>query len=107
MAQVIPDRWLSAESEAFDKLFGLTSRCFETVERLTALNLQAIRFGLAETQEVLARTAAADNLPEVLALPVLLAPAGAAQALSYGRQFFEMVSDLQRGFAPRQPAGQS
>lgn len=40
MARVIPDRWLSAESVAFDKLFGLTSRCFETVERLTALNLQ-------------------------------------------------------------------
>jgi phasin family protein len=104
MAQVISDRWLSAKSEAFDKLFGLTSRCFETVERLTALNLQAIRFGQAETQEALARTCAAVNLPEVLALPVLLAPVGAAQALLYSRQFFEIVSHLQRGFAPGQAA---
>ncbi|MBB5462407.1 TIGR01841 family phasin [Paraburkholderia sp. Cpub6] len=104
MTQLIPDRWLSAESEGFEKLFGITSQCFEAFERLTALNLQAIRFGLAENQEALARTSAAHNLPEFLSLPVLLAPVGAAQALSYSRQFFEIMSNLQCGVAPRQPA---
>lgn len=104
MAQLIPDRWLSAESEAFGTLFGVTGRCFEAFERLTALNLLAMRFGLAETHETFARMCAAADLPEVLALPALLAPVGAAQALSYNRQLFEVMSDLQRGFAPRQPA---
>jgi hypothetical protein len=39
----------------------------------------------------------------MLCLPTLLAPAGFAQALSYNRQFFEIVSDLQRECAPKQP----
>lgn len=69
---------------------------------MTVLNLQVIRIGLAETQEAIARTNAADNPPELLALPLLLVPEGAAQALSYGRQFFETMSGLARGSAPLQ-----
>jgi phasin family protein len=105
MTQFIPTQWLSMESNGFDKLFGITTGCFDAFERLTALNLQAIRFGIAETQEALARTCVADNLPEVLCLPTLLAPAGFAQALSYSRQFFEIVSDPQRDPASPQPVG--
>jgi phasin family protein len=100
MAQIIPGQWLNMESAGFDNLFGVTTRSFEAFERLTALNLEAIRFGLAETQEAMARTCAADNLPEMLCLPTLLAPVGVAQALSYSRQFFEILSDLQRDAAP-------
>lgn len=100
MAQIIPGQWLNVESAGFDNLFGATTRGFEVFERLTALNLEAIRFGLAETQEAMARTCAADNLPELLCLPTLLAPVGVAQALSYSRQFFEILSDLQRDAVP-------
>jgi phasin family protein len=105
MAQIIPEQWLDIESNGFDRLFDSTGRCCDAFEQLTSLNLQAIRFGLAETQEALARTGAANNLPEVLCLPTLLAPAGFAQALSYGRQFFEILSALQRDSAPQQPVG--
>jgi phasin family protein len=100
MTQFIPQQWLSMESNGFDQLFGLTSRYCNAFERLSALNLQAVRFGIAETQEGIARTCAADNLPEVLCLPTLLAPVAVAQALSYSRQFFEIISDLQRDCAP-------
>ncbi|WP_454825683.1 phasin family protein [Paraburkholderia xenovorans] len=99
MAQIISGQWFNAESAGFGQLCGITTRSMEAFERLTALNLQAIRFGIAETQEVVARACAAGNLPEILCLPTLLAPAGAAQALSYSRQFFEILSDLQPDFA--------
>ena len=105
MAQVIPGQWLSMESNGFDKLFGITTGYFDAFERLTALNLQAIRFGLAETQEALARTCVADNLPEVLCVPTLLAPARFVQTLSYSRQFLAIVSNLQRDSAPPQRVG--
>jgi phasin family protein len=103
MTQLIPEQWLSMESSGFDKLFAITTRCCDAFERLIALNLQAIRFGLAETQEAIARTCVANNLPEMLCLPTLLAPVGFAQTQSYGRQFFEIMSDLQRDSAPPQP----
>ena len=105
MAQIIPEQWLSMESNGFEQLFGITSRCSNAFERLTALNLQAFRFGLAETQEALARTCVANNLPDVLCLPTLLAPVGFAQALSYSRQIFEIMSARQLGSAPQQPIG--
>ncbi|WP_238535759.1 TIGR01841 family phasin [Paraburkholderia phytofirmans] len=104
MAQIIPEQWLGMERSGFDQMFDITSRCCDAFEKLTALNLQAIRFGLAKTQEGLARTCVADNLPEMLCLPTLLAPAGFAQALSYSRQFFEIMSGLQRHSVPPQPA---
>ncbi|MFM0055307.1 TIGR01841 family phasin [Paraburkholderia phytofirmans] len=100
MAQLIPKQWLGMEINSFDQLFGITSRCCYAFERLTALNLQAVRFGLAESQEALARTCAADNLPEILSLPTLLAPAAFAQALSYSRQFFQIMSSLDRDSTP-------
>jgi phasin family protein len=103
MTQLIPEQWLSMESGGFDKLFGITTGCCDAFERLTALNLQAIRFGLAETQEAIARTCVANNLPEMLSLPILLAPVGFAQTQSYCRQFFEIMSDLQQDSAPQQP----
>ncbi|KAA1003502.1 phasin family protein [Paraburkholderia panacisoli] len=104
-AQIIPEQWLDMESNGFDRLFDITSRCCDASERLTALNLQAFRFGLAETQEARARTCVANNLPEMLCLPTLLAPVGFAQALSCRRQCFEIMSALQRDAAPQQPVG--
>lgn len=101
MTELIPTQWLKMESNDFDKLFDVTTCCFDVFERLAALNLQAFRFGLAEIQETFARTAVANNLPELLCLPTLLAPAVFAQALSYNRQFFNILSDLQREFAQR------
>jgi phasin family protein len=107
MAQPIPAQWFSMESNGFDRLFGITNRCCDVFERLTALNLKAIQVGLAETQEVLAQTDVASNLPEMLCLPTLLAPVRLAQALSYSRQFFEIVSDLQGDLSSQQMAGRA
>ncbi|ANB77857.1 phasin (plasmid) [Paraburkholderia phytofirmans OLGA172] len=103
MTQLIPEQWLSMESSGFDKLFAITTRSCDAFERLTALNLQAIRFGLAETQEALARTCVANNLPEMLCLPTLLTPVEFAQTQSYCRQFFEIMCDLQRDSASQRP----
>lgn len=103
MTQLVPEQWLSMESSGFDKLFAITTQWCDAFERLAALNLQAIRFGFAETQEAIARTCVANNLPEMLSLPTLLAPVGFAQTQSYCRQFFEIMSGPQRDSAPQQP----
>jgi phasin family protein len=89
-----PEQWLSAESSGFEYFLGFTSQYFETLECLTALNLQAVRFSLAETQEIMVHTIAADNLPEILSLPALLVPTSAAQVLSYSRQFVDLASAM-------------
>jgi phasin family protein len=96
MSQLIPEQWLSAQAESFAKLFGITSLCCDALERLTALNLEAMRSGLAETQEAMSRVGAARSLPEVLSLPSLFAPVGLAQALSYSRQYCQILSELQQ-----------
>jgi phasin family protein len=104
MAHLIPEQWLSAETSGFEHFLGFTSQYFETLERLTALNLQAVRVGLAESQEHMARTLAAGNLPEMLSLPALLAPASAAHVLSYSRQFFEIMSAMRHHATSRHAA---
>ena len=104
MAHFIPEQWLSAETSGFEYFFDFTSQWFGILERLTALNLQAVRVGLAESQEHMARTLAADNLPEMLSLPALLAPATAAHILSYSRHFFEIMSDMQHPATSRHAA---
>ncbi len=98
MTNLVPRQWLTAETVGFDRLFALTIKSIEAFERLVALNLQAARFGLAESQEILTRTLAAENLPELLSLPALLSPVGGAQALSYSRQFYEIISDMRREY---------
>ncbi|MFM0720067.1 TIGR01841 family phasin [Paraburkholderia strydomiana] len=103
MAQNFSGQWPGTVGDGFNTLVGVTTRYFDAFERLSALNLQAIRFGLAESQETLAHLCAAKSLPEMLSLPTLLAPAEFAQTLSYNRQFFEIVSDLQRGCALQAP----
>jgi phasin family protein len=107
IAHFISEQWLNAETSAFEHFFDVTSQWIGTLERLTALSLQAVQFSLAESQEIMARTLAADNLPEVLSLPTLLAPASAAQVLSYSRQFSDHVSAMQRHATrrPRQSGG--
>src|SRR6266702_4510878 len=98
MTNLVPRQWLTAETVGFDRLFALSIKSIEAFERLVALNLQAARFGLAESQEILTRTLAAENLPELLSLPALLSPVGGAQALSYSRQFYEIISDMRREY---------
>lgn len=103
MAHLVPEQWLSAEAHSFERFFNLTSQYLENLERLTALNVQALRFCLAESQEILARALAAENLPEMLLLPTLAAPVCAAQFQSYGRQFFGLATALQRHNTTRYP----
>ncbi|MDR6207915.1 TIGR01841 family phasin [Paraburkholderia graminis] len=102
MTQLIPEQWLSAQAESFGRLFGITRSGCDAFERLTALNLEAMRFGVAETQQAMSRMGAAHSLPEVLSLPTLLAPVGLAQALSYSRQYCKILSELQQDVVPPQ-----
>jgi len=97
MSTLIPHPLAAEQDERINTLFSAVNRSLEALEKLTALNVQAIRFGLAENQEFLGKALAANNVQELLALPALMAPAVAGQVLLYGKQLSEIVAAMQPG----------
>lgn len=97
MSTPIPHPLAAEQDERINTLFSVVNRSLAAFEKLTALNVQAIRFGLAENQELLGKALAANNVQELLALPALMAPAVAGQALLYGKQLSEIVAAMQPG----------
>ncbi|RKF46909.1 TIGR01841 family phasin [Paraburkholderia fungorum] len=77
-----------------DTFFGVAGKIFEGVEKLAALNLQAVRATLAETQESIAKVSGAEP-QQWFALQAESARPGAEKSLSYGRQVFEIASATQ------------
>jgi len=99
MSTLIPHPLSAEQDERINTLFSVVNRSLEAFEKLTALNVQAIRFGLAENQEFLGKALAANNVQELMSLPALMAPAVAGQALLYGKQLSEIVAAMQPGAA--------
>ncbi|CAB3638541.1 hypothetical protein LMG22037_00074 [Paraburkholderia phenoliruptrix] len=104
MTQLIPGTWLRAQSESIEQLFNMTRRCCDTVGHITELNLHAVRFALAQSEEAFVRACAAGSLPELLCLPTLLGSADFSEALSYGKQYWKILSDLEPDAVPSVPA---
>lgn len=98
MSTPTPNPLAPAQDPRIDVLFGLANRSLEAFAKLTALNLEALRFGLAENQELLNKALAANNVQELLALPTLIAPAVAGQILSYSHQLSDIAAAVQQQF---------
>jgi phasin family protein len=98
MSTPTPNPLAPAQDPRIDMLFGLANRSLEAFAKLTALNLEALRFGLAENQELLNKALAANNVQELLALPTLMAPAVAGQILSYSHQLSDIAAAVQQQF---------
>jgi phasin family protein len=77
-----------------DKLFALAAASLTACEDLVALNFDAARHQLGETQEAYKKILAARGAEELIAIPSLMTATVASQWLSYGRRLSEIASKL-------------
>ena len=98
MTLLTPEQIAAAQKANLETLFGLTTKAFEGVEKLVALNMQAGKATLAENQEILTKAFSAGNPSELFALPASLSQPVAEKVTAYGRQVHEIVSGVQGEF---------
>ena len=89
-----PEQVAAAKANV-DAFFGLAGKIFEGFEKLTALNLQAVRATLAETQENMTKVPGTTEPRQWFALQAGFTGPFAEKSLSYGRQVFEIASTTQ------------
>lgn len=89
-----PDPIAAAKANV-DAYFGLTSKVFEGVEKLVALNLQVVKSTLAEVQEHMARASGTTEPQQWFALQAGFTGPSAEKWLSYSRHVFDIASATQ------------
>jgi len=94
MTLLSPDQVTAAKANV-DAFFGLTGKIFEGFEKLAALNLQAVRATLAETQENMTKVSGTTEPQQWFSLQTGFSGPFAEKSLSYGRQVFEIASTTQ------------
>jgi len=80
------DQFAAPTQASVDTLFGLSAQAFESVEKLTALNLQTIKTLLAESQETSQAALLAKSPADLLKLQAEALQAAPEKAAAYGRQ---------------------
>ncbi|MDR7010001.1 TIGR01841 family phasin [Paraburkholderia strydomiana] len=98
MNTVIPQQLVEAQTASVQQLFALSNSAFAGVEKLTALNLQAIKATLAENQALMTKALAAKP-EELITLSASLAKPTAEKISTYSRQAYEILSGFQGGFS--------
>ncbi|MDE1007643.1 MAG: TIGR01841 family phasin [Paraburkholderia fungorum] len=78
-----------------DTFFEVAGKIYEGVEKLAALNLQALRATLAETQENMSQVSSASEPQQGFTLAADFAGPWAEKSLSYGRQVFDIAAATQ------------
>jgi phasin family protein len=95
MSPFTPDQFAAAQKSNLSHLFALTNTAFEGFQKLTELNLQAVRTTLAEGQENVEAVLAGKDLREVFVAQGNLAQPAAEKAVAYARHVFEIASSTQ------------
>ncbi len=80
------DQFATANKASVDTLFGLSNQAFESVEQLTALNMQTIKTVLAESQETSQVALSVKSPSELLKLQTAALRVAPQKAVAYGRQ---------------------
>jgi phasin family protein len=94
MSTLIPQRLVEAQSSTIKRLFAFSSNAFVGIEKLTALNLQAVKTTLAENQALMARALSAKP-EELVALSTSLGKPTAEKIAAYNRHVHEIMSGVQ------------
>jgi hypothetical protein len=68
MTQFSSEQFAAAQKSHVDTFFSLTNKVFEGVEKLTILNLQAVKSIFAETQEAAQKTLSGKDPQDLLKL---------------------------------------
>ncbi|NPT62360.1 phasin family protein [Paraburkholderia elongata] len=81
-----------------DTLFSLTSKAFEGLEKVVALNLQVIKSSLSESEERTRKALSAKDPQELFSLQAN-SQSGIEKIQSYSRHLFDIASATQAEFA--------
>jgi phasin family protein len=90
-----PEQIAASQKAGLDAFFALTSKVFEGVEKLVALNLQVVKSTLAESQEKLTNAPGTTDPQQWITLQAGFTAPFAEKSLSYGRQLFDIASTTQ------------
>lgn len=86
------EQMMAAHKANVETLFGLTSKAFEGVEQLIALNLQVAKAGMSEVTEHTKATMSVKDAQELLSLQAGLLQPAAEKAAAYSRHLYEIAS---------------
>ena len=83
---------LAAHKANVETLFGLTTKAFEGVEQLIALNMQVAKAGMTEVADHTKASLSVKDAQELLALQASLLQPAAETAAAYSRHLYEIAS---------------
>jgi phasin family protein len=86
------DQLLAAQKANVETFFDLSSKAFEGVEKLVALNLQVAKTTLAEAAETAQAALTVKDAQEFFALQASLLQPSAEKAAAYSRHLYEIVA---------------
>ena len=88
-----PEQITAANKANLETLFGLTTKAFESVEKLVELNLQVVKASFAENVDTAKKVLAVKDAQELMAVQAALIQPVAEKALAYTRHLYEIASD--------------
>jgi len=86
------DQVVAAQKSNVEAFFGLTTKAFEGVEKLVALNLQVAKTSLAEAAETAQAAMSVKDAQELFALQASLLQPSTEKAVAYGRHVYEIMT---------------
>jgi len=88
------EQFAAANKANFEVLLGLSAKAFESVEQLTALNLQVVKASLGEATESTLAALSAKDPQSLLSLQSALLQPAAEKSAAYGKQVYGIVADF-------------
>ena len=86
------EQMMAAQKANMETLFGLTSKAFESVEKLVDLNLQATKAALAETASNTQAAMSVKDAQELIALQASLMQPLAEKTAAYSRELYDIAA---------------
>ena len=87
-----PDQILSAHKANLETLFGLTTKAFESVEKLVDLNMSVAKSTLADAAKTTEAAMGVKDAQELLALQASMFQPLAEKTAAYSRQLYDLTS---------------
>jgi phasin family protein len=105
------ESFAAANKANFELAMGLTRKAVDSVEQITALNLQVVKTGLEEVAEAGLAALSAKDAQALLALQTGLLQPSTEKATAYGKQVYGIVSgfkaDVEKVISEQAAAAQS
>jgi len=86
------EQLMTAHKVNVETLFGLTSKAFEGMEQLVALNLQVAKAGMTEAADHTRAALSVKDAQELMALQASLLQPAAEKAAAYSRHLYDIAS---------------